>query len=548
MPCLKKDAPPDLVEAVRQIEERADGCFGSLTLLRLPSNAALWSMLAGGIKLIEEEIASRGDNTSHLDATLLNISRFIPIAMKWAVQHGKPASKLANRRWTANIAARVDELLSVAHQYSGFLTCLPMWHKDRYAVDLISPTLARFTAPGSARHRQVSAHQKGFRPKIGDYKGQRAKKPEQTPQVQELFAQVFEGCRRTGTLRFEYDDPWELWLELLPEYQARMTAIVRRADSLSLGDYTLGDFERFYAALLAVCAVHEFLCFTWKQIYGLYPFDSAVLIRSRPRWADILSRLSGVSQKECQTIVGDLTFDFSRSLDLHVHPFVPLDTSILKLAVAPQFPLHSRLDENILRVCSMLRPTVFDATSLEKESETLIALQATHSLHSLQGPIALPKPNPDIDLIVADESSSTIVIAELKWIRKTTRPIELIDRDADVLKGIKQLRQVRDFLLETPSYLSSQGKLPRPVSEYRNVYFTLVARDHWLWIDPEDDIAIVEFEAFSSALTRSESLHSAMSDLLKYVWLPVEGRDFTVRYDRSIANGVAIESEVFYPT
>jgi hypothetical protein len=39
----------------------------------------------------------------------------------------------------------------------------------------------------------------------------------------------------------------------------------------------------------------------------------------------------------------------------------------------------------------------------------------------------------------------------------------------------------------------------------------------------------------------------AMSGLLKYEWLPVEGRDFAVRYDKSVANGVAIEPEVFYP-
>lgn len=73
-------------------------------------------------------------------------------------------------------------------------------------------------------------------------------------------------------------------------------------------------------------------------------------------------------------------------------------------------------------------------------------------------------------------------------------------------------------------------------------WFTL-----WLWIEPEDGIAIAEYEALAAALSRHENLHLAVSDLLRYEWLPAEGRDFTVKYDRSTANGVSIECEVFYP-
>jgi hypothetical protein len=35
---------------------------------------------------------------------------------------------------------------------------------------------------------------------------------------------------------------------------------------------------------------------------------------------------------------------------------------------------------------------------------------------------------------------------------------------------------------------------------------------------------------------------------LTYDWLPVEVRDFTVRYDRASVNGVSIESQVFHST
>lgn len=430
---IKKDAPPEVVEAIRRIEESADGCFHSLALLTVHSNIAVRALLVGGIRMIERAIAERGDNTLDLTMALLNVSRLVPIAMKWAIKHGSPASALATRHWTASLAIKVDEALDVAIQYSKFESCLPMWHKDRYLAELLSPNLVRFTAPGTTRNHQVSAYQKGIRPKAGPFKGQRTPKAEQTSAVQALFEQVLHSSRKTGTLRFEYRDPWTLWLELLPEYQARVTGIARRSDTLLLGDYTLREFNQFYAAFLAICAAHEFLCFSWERTHSVYPLDSAVMVRSRQGWTDILSTLSGIPPEKCKIMISDLTFDFARSLDLHIHPFIPLDSAKLKLAVAPHFPLHSRPDENILRVCSILRPDIFDATSLQKEPESLVELQKQCPHRALQGRVPVPAPNPDIDLIIADEESSTVVVAELKWLRKTLRHLVVNRANAGVL-------------------------------------------------------------------------------------------------------------------
>lgn len=543
----KSDAPPDMVEALRRIEERADRRYESLKLLGVPSNIALWALLTRATDVVEDAIERYGVNTDSFQATLINLGRFVPVAMRWTVDYGKPASKLAKRRWTEPLSSVTGDALAVAHQYhGGFLTCFPMWHKGRYAAELISPTVARFTLPRSGRNYQVSAYHKGFRPTAGLRKVQRPTQPEQTPQVRQLFERVYRDCMHSGAMRFEYRDPWDLWFELLPEYRARLAGIARRADSLSLGEYTLGEFKEFYAALMAICAAHEHLCFAWGKNHGKYPLDSAVLVRSFSSWTTAISRLCGVSLGKCRAILNDLSVDFDRALDLHIHPFVPLDSSTLALAVAPQFPLHSLSDENSLGVCSTGKPSVFAAASLAKETEARDSLLKMHSSYGLEGPISLPKPNPDIDLLVTDESSSTIGVTELKWIRKPTRPVETIDRDAEVLKGIRQLEQIRAYLEANPAYLKSRCKLPRNVQEYAHIYYLLVARDHWPWTEPSNGIAVLDFSVFSAALAQPGPLNSALDDLLHYEWLPLEGRDFEVRYDRSTVNGVSVESETFY--
>jgi len=97
----------------------------------------------------------------------------------------------------------------------------------------------------------------------------------------------------------------------------------------------------------------------------------------------------------------------------------------------------------------------------------LADLQQRCPHYPLQGPISLPNPIPDIDLIVTDDNSSTIVIAELKWMQKTLRPVEIIERDTEVLKGIRQLRQVSQFLRDNPDHLLAQGRLPNRLDSVR---------------------------------------------------------------------------------
>jgi hypothetical protein len=243
----------------------------------------------------------------------------------------------------------------------------------------------------------------------------------------------------------------------------------------------------------------------------------------------------------------DLTFKLGRSIDLHVHPFVPIEDGTERaLAVVPHFPLHSRPDENILRVVSTLRPAFFNQTSNGKESESLSELRKRLPNRSLLGPILMPNPTPDVDVLIADEGSSTVILAELKWIRKSLRSVEIIEKDAAVLNGVAQLQEIRAFLADHPNHLTGPGRLPRRVRDYDHIYWLVVARDHWTWMHATDGIAVVEFEAFAMALDAAGDLHSAVEQLLTYDWLPVEGRDFRVQYDGATVNGVAQESEVFY--
>src|SRR5215467_6854584 len=193
-PCLKRNASSQVIESVAQIEARADECFRSLKILGLPSNVALWALIVGGIELVEREIDFRGENTAYLDATLMNASSLVSTAMKWIVEHGNHSLAVGHRNWTPDLAAKVNEAIALAHNYNGFLNALPMWHKNRYGVEVLSPNHARFTVISSEMDRRVSAYQKGFRPQVGPHRGERAQKIAPTATVNSLFEKVYSSC------------------------------------------------------------------------------------------------------------------------------------------------------------------------------------------------------------------------------------------------------------------------------------------------------------------------------------------------------------------
>ena len=177
----------------------------------------------------------------------------------------------------------------------------------------------------------------------------------------------------------------------------------------------MGELKRVYPALSTVLSVHEDFCCRFGLRYE-NPMNSCVMVRSSDEWTKLLARIAGREEPKCSAIVDDLTLQ-DRYWDLHVEPFVAVGDSVL--AVAPQFPLHSRADENILRVCNHRRESFFAEAARMKEEEMLDdLLPRCPKQLSATVRISLPGRLPDIDLLLVDEEAQAVMVAELKWLRK----------------------------------------------------------------------------------------------------------------------------------
>ncbi|MGA3047467.1 MAG: hypothetical protein ABSD67_12625 [Terracidiphilus sp.] len=370
---------------------------------------------------------------------------------------------------------------------------------------------------------------------------------ETTEAILRRYKRILDDAVPRGERGFHYEHSYELARRMFSKYTKRMEQIMRRSEGLDLGPYTLGAFKCFYAALQSICAIHDYLCFLWGQRKGTYPIESAVQVKKRDEWIEILSFHSGLAKTTTEQLLNDLTFHTKRLPDLHVFPFVPLDESKELLALAPQFILGSSPEDNILRTCSYLREKSYSLLSDDKAATMREDILQTLREFRCAYSIPLPDGSTDIDLLIEDSQSSTVVIAELKWYRKPSTYRERLRVDAEFEDGYKrQLVTIHAYCQRHPDWLKNRGTLTRSLSEYENVFFLLIGRDHWSWFDPQDNSGVVEFEQFRLAIERDNSLNVAIRELLNYDWLPIEGEDFHVQFDRGIVEGVGVESEVYY--
>lgn len=550
MPFRLSEAPPELKDAVKTTEERADRCYQLLQLLKRPANEARWALLTAMALQLETLQQNCGAKSQSLRVRLVNLDRCTS-GFRFISQHGKPESRLIEKyTWHGSLTQDANFALQVAEQYQHFLDALPMWHKDHEEVDVLPDGRVRFYIPrDSSRQRQVIAFQQGFTRKgieIATQYGGTSTEP--SPEAMRLLGELLAAARPGRTAKkFSYEPSSELIEALRPKYVKRLDENFRRPDTFQLNGYSLGEFKSFYIALLVLCSIHEYICYPFDKAGQPIPISSLVMVRARAAWIARLSQISGLQRSVCDAIISDLILNptAQRGASMCINPFVPLN--IPMLAVAPQFPLASAVDDNILRSFSYLAPDLFSAQNTEKEATMRARIKDAAPQYSLASSVELPDKSTEIDILLADEASSTAVFAELKWIRKPYRTLERIERDKEVEKGLGQLRLIRAYARQHPDFLRERGKLPRSLTCYDNVHYLLVAWDHWHWLEPEDGIAIVSFEVLLPNLRRSTSLQRMVAGLLTYNWLPIEGRDFLVMYDASVANGAVLESPTFIP-
>jgi hypothetical protein len=546
LPILKRDAPTDLLAQMKQIEERCNKWAGNLALLGWPRDVASWGTLTQIIELIEQHVARYGQaSREHRDAMI----RLGP-AGAWLlnrIRSSYRATKESWLRWTDELRTASNDAVLTEERAETFVYCFTTWHQNRRAVELLSPSTLRFSVPESQLDRRIHAYQQGRRipawPPTPD-------NPVGTSLVNDadvnrLLSKLCDKVTVEGALAIRYPNDSELLSHLRDINDKSLRRDFRRKLGLDLGGYDLNTYRRLFAVLVSICSVHEYVCDYWAKKCGRYPIESAVMVKLLTDWVTVIASLSDLDGEQVRLMLADLTMGMIRPIDLHIQPFV-CSVDAKSLFLIPHFVPSSRPEENILRVCALARERCYKPIANEKEEEMRDSIMTKcPDRYRVFGPLMLPAPTPDIDMIIKDAKARTLLIGELKWLRKPTRVIDQPDKDAELDEGFRQLKEIRAFLAQHPTYLRERGII-EPSESDPNLSFALIARDHLSDTGHRNDLWITEFDALIWALNESADLTDCIRRLQALEWLPVEGRDFAVRFQSCGLAGVTIESEFFH--
>jgi hypothetical protein len=531
---------------IEALEKEIDSFFSHLALRHYPRNLAQWAVLTK--VAIEVQRASEpeygGPKHRHV---AMNLSRIAGLLLDEIGSKGN--QKFANRgslSWSPELDLVTYRALREGEGYFHAWASLSFWHQRRFEAEVSDRTI-RFTSAESERERQVKAFQKRMVKKADRTPPSDSLAP-MTPSRLELFEQLASSVGGDRSRTVTYRVPDDLYSDLFTWFKEQSELLVRHRDDIDLGRYSIRDVKGFLGALQTVCAVHDHVCFLMANKRREFPTNSAVLAKTRAEWVSELSRVSAVSAHSIAEIVGDLTFGVRRAIDLHTEPFVPIDMKGEILGLLPQFGLSAAVDENLLRTLSRSDGKRYDSLGGFKEVEMIDDLRIAASKCLLvTGPYDLPREaQTDLDLVVVDEASSTVLLSELKWIRKPLFAKERIRADEEFLRGLDQLAKLRKFLYANPSYLKTRGAVSQDLTSYRNVHFALVGRDHMVWPSEDPWCLIAEYEVLKKRLKGTADLRETAVELGRYDWLPVESVDFEIRMDSATVNGVTIEGETYH--
>jgi hypothetical protein len=532
---------------IEAFESRIDNLYLNLELLRYPGNLALWSIVTNGLERLYQAL---NPQVPERDRTLQSVlSRSLGVYLR-------KTSDYPFKGHTAIKYLRLDPLVrEAAIQANGYARFwfaatgyFPEWHQKEVSASLTSSTSIRFSLTTTKRQRAVSAYQKSFRPSSMRIPAQSVYAP-----IPEWINNEYSRALSQGTTqdrRLVYRIPQKVYEYYRDWYAQKMKEAVEHPVETDLGAYDIGDAISFWSSLAAFSSVHDYLCYV-AGLRTRLPLNSILPIRRRTEWAEELARLSGLVGPQCDAILEHIICRPRSVIDLHVTPFLSLDEKAVWLALAAPLAISGRFDQNLLRICSAEDPTRFNRITPKKEQklrDELLSETAPLKIRCL-GPFSLPSPLPDVDLVLEDPHDDTIIISELKWVRP---PIGWKSRhraNDELAHGVDQLRQIRAFLLAHPDYLvSRRNGISKPISQFKNVYYTVLTRGHLVHIEPKSSESMIPLDALKHALKSERHLASAMAWLLADSWLPEEGIDFKIQNSHFDHQGYLIEAPVFTPS
>ena len=278
-----------------------------------------------------------------------------------------------------------------------------------------------------------------------------------------------------------------------------------------LGGYSLGEYREAWAAMVSIAWLSHLLhLFANKLgVANTLCVDSCVPAFAKSHWIHWIARLSSMKRETVAAILADLTYDSHlKNPDPSLQPFIPLSEE--KLALSVVCLITSNTERNLMKILSRKpgKKHIYDGLSQEKETiflnEVSPVLDSIGLRHLCRTELQeRGKLLTDIDLLLWEEKTGTLLVVELKWLIPPDEVIEVVGHDTEFESAIVQVSTAIDYLAANLSDFLDRHWKSVGAEQVKSVKGMVVSHDSagtGKMLDPR--IPVVEWAFFREMLEK----------------------------------------------
>ena len=210
--------------------------------------------------------------------------------------------------------------------------------------------------------------------------------------------------------------------------------------------------------------------------------------------------------------------------------------------------LSSNIERNLLTLQARLEPRLFDSQSslfeVTMTAKLADAFRQNWQFVAANRTFLLSGTREELDLLICEPDTKTLVLLELRWILPPADPREVqTKKSACRQKVIQAERKLASARADLVNLLNAAFDIAIESPGEWNVYGAVVIQGFGGTLSQRDEIPIVPDWVLEAGILATQSLQRLAEWMNSLNWLPINGRDFTAQD----AQSVLLDIKVRYP-
>lgn len=243
--------------------------------------------------------------------------------------------------------------------------------------------------------------------------------------------------------------------------------------------FKLEEFKEVWGVLVTKAFIHCMVCMKSGIAGGAV--ECCIMVVTKEEIIDEVSKYTNLDCEVIENTINLLTYNntyYERNIDVIWSPLISLKDNLI--AISPNLVMSSSPERNVISLINKVNQATYSRLSSQKESIMLRDFVDEISKYTnidIRNNKPLPAPLPDIDVIMFDKNTESLLMCELKWLLQSDSIQEVCERDKDIEKGISQAKLIQEYTLANTADVLNRcyGK-----NEYKpkKIYSCIVTRNN----------------------------------------------------------------------